>query len=348
MAKSAEAKMVLSASNLGEVRKALASDAAEEQMPDQRPRANLVGMAAGVKWKNGKPTGEPALLFLVTQKIEKGQLASGDMLPAKVADMQTDVMAVGYPTAGDEPAAGAETLTKRVRPAQGGWSVGHFAITAGTIGTGVYEILPGGAVSPPVHGVGVPPQYFILSNNHVLANTNNATVGDAIWQPGPADGGSSSDRIGKLTRFVPMTLAPQTPVAEHHNLVDAAIAEVEFHDLDRRIYWIGAARGWRRKADVTVGTLVKKTGRTTSFTAGRITAVDATIDVGYSGGRTGRFVDQILLTRMSAGGDSGSLILTLDDVAVGLLFAGSSVATIANQIENVRALLRVEVAEQIL
>ena len=50
----------------------------------------------------------------------------------------------------------------------------------------------------------------------------------------------------------------------------------------------------------------------------------------------------------SPGGDSGSLVTTLDDVAVGLLFAGSSVAMIANQIENVRALLRVEVAEEIL
>ena len=51
---------------------------------------------------------------------------------------------------------------------------------------------------------------------------------------------------------------------------------------------------------------------------------------------------------MSAGGDSGSLIMTFDNVAVGLLFAGSSVATIANQIEQVRALLRVEVAEQVM
>jgi hypothetical protein len=33
---------------------------------------------------------------------------------------------------------------------------------------------------------------------------------------------------------------------------------------------------------------------------------------------------------------------------LGLLFAGSSLATIANHFENVRALLRVEVAEQIL
>jgi hypothetical protein len=79
-----------------------------------------------------------------------------------------------------------------------------------------------------------------------------------------------------------------------------------------------------------------------------VIAVNATIDVGFGGGKVARFLDQIVTTNMSAGGDSGSLISTLDEVAVGLLFAGSSVATIANQIENVRALLRVEVAEQIL
>ena len=61
-----------------------------------------------------------------------------------------------------------------------------------------------------------------------------------------------------------------------------------------------------------------------------------------------RFIDQIVTTCISAGGDSGSLVSTLDNVAVGLLFAGSSVATIINQIENVRSLMRVEVAEEIL
>ena len=61
-----------------------------------------------------------------------------------------------------------------------------------------------------------------------------------------------------------------------------------------------------------------------------------------------RFFDQIITTNISAGGDSGSLVLSLGNVALGLLFAGSSVATIVNQIENVRSLLRVEVAQQIL
>lgn len=98
---------------------------------------------------------------------------------------------------------------------------------------------------------------------------------------------------------------------------------------------------------MSVGDLVKKTGRTTNISFGRVISVDATIDVNYGAAGTARFKDQILTTNISAGGDSGSLVTSLDNVAVGLLFAGSSVVTVANHIENVRALLRIEIAEQL-
>ncbi|MFN8372982.1 MAG: hypothetical protein U0694_08900 [Anaerolineae bacterium] len=322
----------------------------EQFMSESTQLPNVVGLGVGVKWKNGQPTGDPALIALVTHKVDNSQLGARERVPARLGDMQTDVLAIGYPVAGGEAFdAGIQTLARRSRPARGGYSVGHKNITAGTIATCVYDILPGGSTTPPVHGVGVPSRYYILSNNHVLANSNAASLGDAVLQPGPYDGGTDpADRIATLSRFVPIMMAPAVPLTLHRNLVDAAIAEGQFHDLDREIYWNGAVRGWRRKANVTVGTVVKKTGRTTNFTTGRITVINATVDVGYGGGRTARFIDQIVTTNISAGGDSGSLVMTLDNVAVGLLFAGSSVATICNQIENVRTLLRVEVAEQIL
>jgi hypothetical protein len=324
-----------------------AADAAVEQLlaPDVRP-PNVVGVGVGVKWKDGEPTGEPAVLVLVTHKVAEAELADAHVVPKAVDDVRTDVVTVGYPMAGRDPTATAETLDQRVRPAQGGWSVGHVNITAGTIATCVYDFLPGATTNPPAHGVGIPAKYYILSNNHVLADVNAGKTGDAIVQPGPYDGGTDpADRIATLSRFIPITLDPATPLAQHRNLVDCALAEGKFSELDREIYWTGRARAWARKADVAVGTVVKKTGRTTNFTTGRIVAVNATIDVGYGSGRTGRFQDQIVTTNMSAGGDSGSLVLTLDDVAVGLLFAGSPASMIANQIENVRSLLQVEVAE---
>jgi hypothetical protein len=160
-----EKKMVLSVKAREETCKAH-SAAVEEFMA--KPLTNVVGLAEGIKWKNGRPTGEQALIVLVTHKLEKGQLDPKDLVPLKLGDMQTDVLAVGYPFAGgDVESSGAvQTLAKRVRPAQGGYSVGHKNITAGTIATCVYDILPGGSVSPPVHGVGIPPKYYILSNNY--------------------------------------------------------------------------------------------------------------------------------------------------------------------------------------
>jgi hypothetical protein len=85
----------------------------------------------------------------------------------------------------------------------------------------------------------------------------------------------------------------------------------------------------------------------THFTTERITAINVALDAGH-GGRVTRFNNQIVITNMSKGDDSGSLVFPLDNIAVGLLFAGSATSMIANQIENVRSFLRVEVAKQIL
>ena len=75
---------------------------------------------------------------------------------------------------------------------------------------------------------------------------------------------------------------------------------------------------------------VAKRGRTTGITRGRVTAFELDgVQVGYTRG-TLTFDDQIEIEgtgtgAFSAGGDSGSLILTAEDAprAVGLLFAGS-------------------------
>jgi len=94
----------------------------------------------------------------------------------------------------------------------------------------------------------------------------------------------------------------------------------------------------------TLNMPVQKSGRTTGQTFGTITTVNMTVNVGYSGCGTAKFVNQIVITpgSFSAGGDSGSLILhrTLRDSSnrfrpVALLFAGSSTMTIGNRINDV-------------
>lgn len=335
-----EKKTVLSVAEAAKSQQIQAA-AVDSFLDPDKPKENLVGVALGIKWKDGEPTGKPALLALVKQKVDKDDLSPADLIPPKFKEMPTDVLAIGEPFAGQaEPEEfEALALAKRVRPASGGYSVGHTNITAGTLGTCVYD-----QIGPPGDPVGIPSRYYILSNNHVLADSNNASPGDAILQPGPFDGGRfPQDRIASLSRFIRITFDPPVPRTQHRNLVDAAIAAGEFHDLKREIHWVGHLNGWMPRSQVHVGMQVHKCGRTTNFSIGRITAVNATVDVSYRGGRVARFRDQVITTNMSDGGDSGSIIATRDNKAVGLLFAGSSVATIANHIQHVRSLLRIEI-----
>ena len=230
------------------------------------------------------------------------------------------------PNSDTQEEIGIETLKRRLRPVEGGYSIGHYKITAGTYATAVTDSRP---------YPGIPQKFYALSNNHVLANSNNARIGDPILQPGPYDGGRyPGDLIARLTRYVPIRFKGE------NNYVDAAIAEGQFHDLDREVYWIGYVKGVRT---VKVGDLVQKTGRTTNYSTGRVTAVNATVNVNYGGGRVAKMIRQYTTTNMSAGGDSGSLLCDMNENAVGLLFAGSSRITIHNDIRYVQAFLGIRV-----
>ncbi|WP_257230204.1 hypothetical protein [Bacillus paranthracis] len=192
---------------------------------------NVTGIGADIQQVNGVMTGTPSLLVFVTQKAPIKTLESNQVIPEEVNGIKTDVIQTGYLFAGTQQTLEVNTqaLSNRVRPAKGGYSVAHRNVTAGTIATCVYDILPNGSTNPPLHGYGIPNRYYILSNNHVLANSNNANIGDFILQPGPLDGGSDpTDRIATLSRFIPITFSPQVPLENQNNLVDAAIAEAPF------------------------------------------------------------------------------------------------------------------------
>ncbi len=311
---------------------------------------NVVGVGIGRKIEGGQQTETNAVVVLVSQKLPDDLL--GDQNVRSVDDaVTTDVIEVGHIFAGGgeparaEPTGGCrcdsghattqdtvspELLQTRIRPVRPGFSCGHPRVTAGTCGAGVYDLNP----MP-----GIPPRYYILSNNHVIANSNDASIGDPIIQPGRVDGGTvPNDVIGHLSRFIPLQFNEpgQDPPC---NYVDAAIAEVPFHLIDRDIYWNGYPSSLFKTAEV--GMMVKKTGRTTNFTTGQIQAINTTVNVNYGQGRVARFCRQIITTDMSAGGDSGSLVLDFENNPIGLLFAGSSTVTILNPIAWVQGLLRV-------
>jgi len=210
------------------------------------------------------------------------------------------------------------------RPVPLGVSTGHPAITAGTIGCRVKDA--SGKV-------------YALSNNHVYADEGGAKIGDNVLQPGPYDGGiNPGDAIGTLFSFVPIQCYCSTcPV----NNIDAAIALSSTGNLGRST--LSDGYGTPRSTILstpTVNKRVKKYGRTTGLTKGKIYAINATVDVQYDT-CVARFIKQIVITpgTFSAGGDSGSLIVVNggsdDRKPVGLLFAGSFFYTIANPIGDV-------------
>jgi hypothetical protein len=87
---------------------------------------------------------------------------------------------------------------------------------------------------------------------------------------------------------------------------------------------------------------VKKSGRTTGYTEGRIVQVDVTSQVAYGPGQA-TFHGQLMASAMSAPGDSGSAVLDAENYIVGLLFAGSDSATLINPIHPVLQVLDVNI-----
>ncbi|UPK01686.1 hypothetical protein [Bradyrhizobium sp. 170] len=197
----------------------------------------------------------------------------------------------------------------RQRPLLPGGSVGHFKITAGTIGAIARDKKTGRDV--------------ILSNNHVLANENAAKIGDAIVQAGVIDGGSlKRDAVAKLSKWIDL-------ITKRANLIDAAIAPItKSIDFDALTYkGIGKLAG-TRTTPILPGMAVKKLGRTTGLTRGKVSAIEIDkVVVDYDLGSLS-FDNQVEIesvgnSAFSAGGDSGSLILDEENFGCALLFAGS-------------------------
>ncbi|NWG16062.1 MAG: hypothetical protein HXY41_05445 [Chloroflexi bacterium] len=329
-------------------------------------KPNVVGVAVGRK----NLTGELSVVTLVEQKKPLAALSAQEVIPKQVDGVRTDVIEVGYLRAYQNP-------RNRFRPTiPSGVSLGHYKITAGTLGTIVTDRTTG--------------EKLLLSNNHVMANSNDALVGDPILQPGPTDGGQNpADMVARLERFVrirftdepdtpptpppgqgcdivsvivaltnalaallgsssrvaPTTAKPQTQTTVTAqvptNEVDAAVAKpIDPNMFSGEILNIGMISGTK---PATLGMKVRKMGRTTGYTEGTVNLLNATVNVGYGSG-TARFTGQIITGPISQGGDSGSLIVDgTENKAVGLLFAGSNLATIFNPIDRVLDLLSINI-----
>jgi hypothetical protein len=321
-------------------------------------KPNVIAVGIGFKVTNGELTDELAVIVSVVEKLSVEALAPEAMVPQALGGVRTDVQALGVIKALQSP-------TSKIRPAPGGCSVGHVDVTAGTLGCLVYR------------GSDV----FILSNNHVLANCNRGQRGDAILQPGKADGGTMNDQVAVLEDFVPIDFGgsqPQPPsstpggcsvaktVSTGFNVVARALGSPSRIDATAvapqtaggNIVDCALARPLspnlvqnrilsigqpRGTATAALNSQVVKSGRSSGFTTGQIRQIDVTVQVEYEGIGTATFSGQLVATGMSQAGDSGSAVLDVNSRVVGLLFSGSDAASMINPIQNVMTALNITI-----
>jgi len=190
---------------------------------------------------------------------------------------------------------------------------------------------------------------FLLGNNHVLARSDHAAVGDAIVQPGlidnnctPNGDGPGTVPVGVLTAWLPLNM-PSTNV-------DAAIAQVASRTVDSSGSILelgvrqpdgtlssappGVSSTGGRGENASLQLRVAKSGRTTGLTCATVTALDVDVAVDYYHDcaetrpyLTKSFTGQIGLSgdRFSDAGDSGALVVdTSNAEPLGLFFAGGT------------------------
>ena len=200
---------------------------------------------------------------------------------------------------------------------------------------------------------------FILSNNHVLARsdagikTAGATLGDGISQPGLVDsrcGLNTPTTVANLTDFFNLETGTQA------TNIDAAIAQVVngMVNTNGSILELGstatngvpdAGAPSSTVLSPAMGLAVAKSGRSTGLTCSTVTGINVTVlNVAYEkvcgGGQsfTASYSSQVMVGggAFSAGGDSGSLIVTQANAQpVALLYAGSDTDTVGNPVSAV-------------
>ncbi len=152
-----------------------------------------------------------------------------------------------------------------VRPMIIGTSIGHQVVTAGSLGAIVRE--SGNS------------QVFVLSNNHVLANENDASKGDIVLQRAHADGGRvGMQDVALLERFQAIDFTGR-------NTFDAGIASTKSDVISPTLLRGIENGGDRELRGVSAVDIedVFKVGRTTGATAEECARVLRRAGAGFVG-----------------------------------------------------------------
>jgi hypothetical protein len=197
---------------------------ARQQLFDAFARdVHFTGCAIGLRRRDGQVTDEPVVVAMVTKKLPAGAVSRSRLMPATIAadghNWGVDVVEVrslttaplrgsGWPDGASE-VQGVPITQQKLRPPLQGCSVSDATGPIGDTGT------LGCLVRDSTDGT-----ICILGTNSVLAQSGKAALGEHVIQPGGFDGGTSSDKIATLKRYVPFTTSGQ-------NFVDAAIAQLD-------------------------------------------------------------------------------------------------------------------------
>ena len=190
---------------------------------------------------------------------------------------------------------------------------------------------------------------YVLSNNHVLARSDQSIPGETIIQPGLIDNGCTPYGFGPGTTPV-ATLTGYPSLSSAATNVDAAIARVTQGAVDPKGNILelgtrqldgtlgaappGISSSGGKGEPAALGMTVAKSGRTTGLTCAVVSAVSVDVVVDYftdcaetTHALTKTFTNQMAIAgaSFSDAGDSGALVVdTANAEPVGLFFAGGT------------------------
>lgn len=296
--------------DLNDIKIAIARDKLEKILVwdvfQQRPPArkakfkygfeNIVAIGIGVKKVGGRYTDEVAIVVTVMRKVLTAEISSQALVPKEIDGIATDVIVGGRSTASmyDGP----------FRPVKGGVSIGNSRSGSGT-----------GTITCVVATGDTP---YILSCRHVFAPFSGAALNDPIIQPSLEDNGVfPSSVVAYLAHVYPIALGPGKT-----NFLDCALAAP-----DRRLVSV-LNEYYGRISDqpttVKARDLVRKCGRTTEETESAVITTSVGTVVQYGAGIAAHFSGLICVAQSNNNsfakrGDSGSLVLDMENNPVGMI-----------------------------
>ncbi len=283
------------------------------------PLSNVHATGVGVRVRGDQVV--PDEFVLKVYVYDKVELANVPSMTQQFQNVDVDVEQLPI-----QQALALPPQRQRHRPIEGGLSIAPLnAPFVGTLGCFLRRVEAGRE------------QVFALSNNHVMADTNQLPLGTPIVQPGPEIAPTPpGDAFAALSAFAPIQFPAggQAPVV---NRIDAALAVVADLSLIRAGSMFGINNYTPQLLAPVPGMRVIKSGRTTGVTRGTITAVRVNGVVVNYGTRTSprlaTFNDTIQIVGQdgqpfSMPGDSGSVVLEeTSGRPVALLFAGDGRTT---------------------